>query len=59
MSEQYRAIYLGDDKWAVRHFTESGVKECQFIMHVADPQLRSSDKLAIEKAKTQGEWRKL
>ncbi len=60
MNETYRAIYLGNDQWAVRRFNGSGiVHECQLIFHVPDPQLRSFEKLVIDKAKSMFEWKKL
>lgn len=54
-----RAIYLGNDKWAVRRFDEDGVRETQIILKVADPQLRSSDKAAIELAIQKNDWRRI
>ena len=57
---RYRAIYLGNDQWVVRRFNDDGTTwEVQFIMHFDDPQLRSSDRKAIEHAQTLTNWRVL
>ena len=57
--ESYRAIYLGDDKWAVRRFIGGVCEEAQIILHVDNPQLRSSDKQAINAAIANGKWERV
>ena len=55
--DSYRAIHLGGDKWVVRWFAVDGCREKRITLHVDDPQLRSSDKKAIEAAKADsGPW---
>ena len=62
MDEQmtYRAIHLGGDNWAVRRFGNA-CHEVEFVLHVADPQLRESDRKAIEfaKQKPESDWRRV
>jgi hypothetical protein len=58
--DSYRAIHLGGDKWAVRKFSGEDCYEKRIILHVDDPQLRSSDKKAIAAAEASKEpWTKV
>jgi len=52
----YRAIHLGGDRWVVRKFQDGNIWEVTVVMHFDDPQLRSSDRAVIERAKKSDDW---
>ena len=52
----FRAIYFGNDRWTVRKFEGGSCYESQLILHVEDPESRSSDKAAIVLAVKNNQW---
>ena len=53
----YRVIILGENKYAVRRFSDGACDEAQFVFNTdKDPQLRETEKLIIAEANRRNIW---